>query len=145
MLKFNMMNSRLNEFLFDGIRQEVRYIETMEVNAGVICDVYVFVHDKSKDLGIVKISKGRKTPLQKVIKGTRTIEGYISGKGRLIIDRSNGQHEVVEVNENAQIPLEIVVMVDDVMQWQADTSEDLQVYEICFPPYEDGRFISLSE
>ena len=26
------------------------------------------------------------------------------------------------------------------MQWEADKDSDLVAYEICFPPYEDGRY-----
>jgi len=29
------------------------------------------------------------------------------------------------------------------MQWEADKEADLVAYEICFPPYEDGRYENL--
>jgi hypothetical protein len=32
------------------------------------------------------------------------------------------------------------VGIGDVMQWEADKETDLVAYEICFPPYEDGRY-----
>jgi hypothetical protein len=36
--------------------------------------------------------------------------------------------------------LEVEVKIGETMQWQAAPDSDLEVYEICFPPYADGRF-----
>ena len=47
----------------------VTYVETMQVKDGVSCDVYTFDNDNSKDLAIVTVDKGSKTPLQKIQKG----------------------------------------------------------------------------
>lgn len=54
------------------------------------------------------------------------------------MSRADGEINTYEVNELTPLPFEIAVMINDVMQWQADS--DLVLYEICFPPYEDGRF-----
>jgi hypothetical protein len=31
------------------------------------------------------------------------------------------------------------------MQWFADDDSSLTAYEICYPPYEDGRYENISE
>jgi hypothetical protein len=36
------------------------------------------------------------------------------------------------------------ISIGDIIQWRADDNSDLEVYEICFPPYEPGRFKNLS-
>lgn len=30
------------------------------------------------------------------------------------------------------------------MQWQADSEEPLEIFEICYPPFEEGRFENVS-
>jgi hypothetical protein len=40
---------------------------------------------------------------------------------------------------------EVAVAVGETMQWQAADEADLVVYEICEPPYADGRFENLAE
>lgn len=128
---------------FAGKEQAISYIETSHVTKGVICDIYKFVDDNSKDLGIIRIDTGGKTPLQEVLKGDRTIEGYISGRGKLVIIKEDNTQKEYSVNENMQRPFEMVVEIGEKMQWQADSDSFLIVYEICFPPYEDGRFKNL--
>ena len=123
---------------FDG--QEVRLVETTQVKEGVICDVYQFVNNNSKDLGIIRIEAGCKSPRQKVLKGDKTLQIYQEGKGSLEVVRENGK------TENYQYPGSIVsveVNVGDIMQWIAN--EYLVYYEICYPPYLDGRFENLNE
>ena len=66
-----MIIMRLNSFNFEGKDMSVNFIEMMEVVEGVECDVYEFIGDKSKDLGIIRIKAGGKTPLQKVLKGEK--------------------------------------------------------------------------
>lgn len=127
-------------FSFEGKWQTVSYVETMHVNEGVDCDVYTFDGDPSKDLGIIRITPGSKTPLQKVLQGNRTIEGYISGKGKLTITKLDGKQEVYTVGEESNKSLAVIVDIGELMQWEADTDSGLVAYEICFPPYEDGRF-----
>jgi hypothetical protein len=83
----------LTSFNFEGNEQAITYIETTHVVDGVDCKVYSFIDDDTKDLGIIKISPSKKTPLQKVLKGEKTIEGYISGKGKLTITKLDGKHE----------------------------------------------------
>lgn len=132
-------NTPLINFEFEGTILKVSYIETMKVAEGVTCDVYRFDDDGTKDLGIIRISSGCKTPLQKIIKGNRTVEGYVSGDGKLIVS-GNGDEKVYKTIKGEK--LQVDVKIGETMQWQAG-EEDLFVYEICFPPYEDGRYENL--
>lgn len=130
----------LKSFRFEENEQVVSYVETMRVTDGVDCEVYTFDGDSSKDLGIIKINPGRKTPLQKVLKGDRTIEGYVSGKGKLYVTKPDGRQETYAVGEESRKPFSVIVEIGELMQWEADEDSDLVAYEICFPPYEDGRY-----
>lgn len=132
-------NNHLTDFEFEGVRQNVLFVETMNVAEGVTCDVYKFDDDNTKDLGIIKIQPGFKTPLQKVLKGDRTVEGYISGNGKLIV--SDGKEEKIYQSEKGK-ELQVNVNVGETMQWCA-IDEPLVAYEICFPPYEEGRYENL--
>ena len=130
----------LQTFENKGEPQKVTFVETMDVTEGVQCDVYSFVDDSEKDLAIIRIAAGKHTPSQRVIKGDKTIEGYISGKGKLIITKQTGEEDVYRTDEKH---LEVVVNTGDVMQWIADSNSPLIAYEICYPPYEDGRYQNL--
>lgn len=130
----------LKTFLFEDKEQAVSFVETIHVAVCVDCDVYSFDNDQAKDLGIIKIRPGAKTPLQKVLKGERTIEGYLSGKGKLTVTGIDGQQKVYLVNEETKKPFSVTVKIGELMQWRADENSDLVAYEICFPPYEDGRY-----
>lgn len=134
----------IKTFNFEGKEQIVSFVETMHVTDGVDCDVYAFHEDLTKDLGIIKISPGNKTPLQKVLKGERTIEGYLSGKGKLTITKTDGQIKIHPVSPELKELLAVTVGIGELMQWQADKDSHLVVYEICFPPYEDGRFENIT-
>ena len=136
-------NKKLTTFTFEGESQSVSFVETMKVTTGVECDVYTLDGDKTKDLGIIRIDQGCKTPLQKVLKGDRTIEGYLSGKGKLVITNANNEQREYQVNNNTNKPFEVTVAIGELMQWQADKESPLVAYEICFPPYEDGRYENL--
>ena len=132
-------------FSFEGKEQPVSFVETMQVTNGVECDVYTFDGDPTKDLGIIRMKPVSKTPLQKVLKGDRTIEGYISGKGKLVITQLDGKQKVYFVNKELKEPVVVTVEVGELMQWEADSDSDLKVYEICFPPYEDGRYENIKQ
>lgn len=122
----------------------VTYIETMQVKDGVECDTYSFDGDGTKDLAIVRVAKGSKTPLQKVLLGNKTIEGFVGGKGTLIIRQEDGTAQSYHFDEaDASQVKSVEVKVGQIMQWSADTN--LTFYEICNPPYQDGRFENLPE
>lgn len=133
----------LTEFEFEEGLRGVDFIETVQVTEDVKCDVYSVRDDDSKDLGIIRIDLGAKTPLQKVQKGVETVEGHVSGKGTLTITRASGEEEVYPVCDDAQEKFKIDVGIGDTMQWQADKDSELVAFEICIPPYEDGRYENL--
>ena len=118
--------------------QKIKFIETTQVKEGVVCDIYEFENDASKDLGIVKVSKGFKTPLQKVLSGEKTIEMFREGVGRLTVT-SIDNYERVYVFPGEQEYVE--VKIGEIMQWEA--VEDLTFAEICYPPYKNDRFLNL--
>ena len=137
-----MKNSRIESFTYNGATLAVVFQESYEVVPGVTCDVYIHPETQQRDLGIITIEPHAKTPRQKVLGGDETIEGYLSGKGTLTITHRDGKQSVFEVgpeNEGFSHPVEI----GEIMQWQADDNEGLIVFEICFPPYQDGRFENL--
>jgi len=127
-------------FLFDGREQSVVFIETIQIPTGEECDVYKFENDPSKDLGIIRMKPGGKTPLQKILKGDRTIEGYVSGRGRLTITGTDGKRVVYKVDEETGKSFSVWVEIGECMQWEADKDSELVAYEVCLPPYEDGRY-----
>jgi len=130
----------INTFPFDGKEQVVSFVETMKVADGVECDVYAFDGDTTKDLGIIKIKPGKNTPLQRVLKGDKTIEGHLSGKGRLVVTQADGAKNSYAVDDRLKEPFSITVQIGEQMQWIAEEETALITYEICFPPYEDGRY-----
>ncbi len=130
----------IKTFIFEDKEQPVSFVETMQVAKGVECDVYAFDGDKTKDLGIIRIKPGSKTPLQKVLKGDRTVEGYISGEGKLTITKIDGSKKIYEVKGELKEPVVVTVAIGEQMQWEATSDSNLHAFEICFPPYEDGRY-----
>lgn len=132
-------SKKLAQFLIDDKFVTVQYIETQTVKDGVECDVYAFPGDDTKALAIVRVREGCKTPLQKVLLGEKTIEGLVSGSGMLTIDSVTYEFGSDLENE------EIIVAVGQTMQWHANGEDDLTFYEICEPPYSDGRFENLTE
>lgn len=128
----------IKTFNLDGVKQPVSFIETTQVVDGVECDVYCFTEDEDKDLGIIRIEKGKKTPLQKVLQGEKTIEQYISGKGKLTITKQDGTQKVLPADNSN--PVLKIVNTGEIMQWEADPDSELVIAEICYPPYKEGRF-----
>lgn len=133
----------ITDFKLNGISSTVRFVESMKVKEGVYCDVYEFLDDSSKDLGIVTVKPNSMTPRQKILKGKRTVEGYISGDGEFIIQRTDGKYETFKVKRG--VTFEFDVNIGEVMQWKSTGKSDLVFYEICFPPYEDGRYENLND
>ena len=134
-------SEKLREFGDPG--SPVTFIEYVKVKDGVDCDVYSFDDDQNKDLAIVTVAQGVKTPRQRVVSGVTTIEGYLSGKGTLSVESPNGHVEIIYFDE--QNPGTVMVEVGDVMQWTADPDSELVFSEVCVPPYQEGRFENLPE
>jgi hypothetical protein len=136
---------KLSEFSYGGETLEARLVESVQVAEGVVCDVYEHPGTKDRDLGIITIQPGCKTPLQKVVSGSETIEGWVSGRGRLMITRVDGSRVVHEVDERGGVEFSCVVEVGEMMQWEADEESELVAFEICYPPYEPGRYENIEE
>lgn len=94
----------LTHFTLNNKSEPVKYIETIQVTKGVTCNTYSFPNDAGKDLAVIHIEPGGKTPLQKVLNGEKTIEGYLSGNGRLVINRKNGKKEIYICNDKSPKP-----------------------------------------
>jgi hypothetical protein len=122
--------------------RQVTYIETMQVKDGVECDTYSFVGDDTQDLAIVRVTKGFKTPLQKILQGDKTVEGFMEGKGTLVVQLEDGTTNTYDMDATSASK-EVEVKVGQIMQWTAPSDTDLVFYEICDPPYKDGRFENL--
>ena len=135
------MNKRTH-FNWHGEDLLVEFVETTAVKTGVECDVYQFVGYITKDLGIIRATSGSSTPLQRVVRGIRTIEGFLEGSGTLTTTDADG-HTQQYTYPDEHTPAEVAVMIGQTMQWQA--TSDLTCYEICEPPYTDGRYEDLSE
>lgn len=134
-----MESLQLKEFVYEGETLKIRYVDTTHPNEYSDCDVYIIVGQNDRDLGIIRIKKGGFTPLQKVIKGNKTVEGYISGSGKLIVNQIDGSQNVYVVNSESN-DFHIEIKIGETMQWFANNNSELVVFEICYPPYEDGRF-----
>lgn len=137
------INPYLTEFEFEGLKLPVTYTETVNVAEGVTCDVYKFDGDNKKDLGIIHIQPGAKTPRQRVLTGERTIEGYVSGKGMFFIGPEPGIDVVHGVGAVPNDHFSISVERGEIMQWQAADDSKLTVFEVCYPPYAPGRYENL--
>ena len=120
----------------------VSFIKTQAIKDGVVCDIYTFTQDSSKDLGIVTVSPGFKTPPQRVLLGDATIEGYMSGEGTLTVTKKDGKVQKYYFSNPTEAK-EVEIKVDEIMQWENDGNSDLVFYEICLPPYKDGRYENL--
>jgi hypothetical protein len=136
--------NKLTSIKFDGGDHEISFIETMKVKDGVWCDTYSFVGDDTKDLAIVRVDKGYKTPRQRILQGNRTIEGLLEGKGTFTVQLENDTTNTYELDATSPNK-EVEVKVGQIMQWTAPPDTDLVFYEICEPPYQDGRFENLPD
>lgn len=83
--------------------EDFEFVETTDVKEGVRCHVYEYKHDDSRDLGIVEVEKGYKTPKQKVLLGDKTIEIFSLARVYL---------RLLEVMEKQKRTLILVVKVE---------------------------------
>jgi hypothetical protein len=135
--------NKLTQFTFEDQPVPVDFVETRIVKEGVECDIYAFAHDELRDLVIVRVIKGFSTPLQRVLLGKKTIEGFLEGSGTLLIKSADNEPESYHFPNTGDN--EIVVSIGQTMQWAASRDTDLVFYEVCEPRYEEGRFENLSE
>jgi hypothetical protein len=132
--------NKLSEFK----NRKVSFIETMQVKDGVECDTYSFIDDDTQDLAITCVTRGFKTPLQKILQGSKTIESFLEGKGMLTVQLEDSTTNTYDLDATS-INKEVEVKVGQIMQWTAPEDTDLVFYEICDLPYQDGRFEDLPE
>ncbi len=124
----------------NGKELRVIYLETQEVKEGVECDLYEFDGDTTKDLAIVRVKPGFSTPLQRILKGEKTTEGFLGGSGYFeLTSNDKTKRALFKTGDSG----EIEVKIGDLMQWTADKDSGLTFYEICSPPYKYGRFENL--
>jgi hypothetical protein len=122
--------------------ESVGFAESSIVCAGVECFIYRFVNDPTKkDLALVYVLPGHCTPLQRVIGGDRTLEGYYAGEGELDVVTESGEVLVYRYPSEHTRPVE--VGKNCLMRWRAAESVSVTFYELCWPPYSDGRFENL--
>jgi len=119
-------------FAFQWENLVVKFIKTSQVIEWVECDVYEFIGDESKDLWIIRIQAWFATPKQRILKWEKTYEWWMSGRWKFLVN---------DVEYNIEEENVFTVWVGDIVQWVADT--DMVCYEVCYPPYEDGRFENL--
>ena len=136
---------RLDLFKLNGNDEPVRYLETTVVKDGVECDIYEFSNDTSRDLAIIRVHGGYTTPLQRILKGESTTEGFLEGKATLTVTPPEGESQIHYFSSPSDVGKEVVVAIGQTMQWAASKEAGLVFYEICEPPYEDGRFENLTE
>ena len=126
----------------EGLEQPVKFIERMVVvKNSVTCDVYEI--NGEKDLAIIHIAPNGATPLQQVIQAeTITLEEHVYGEGKLVIKRKNGEIEVFDTTTGK---INVLVNQGDYMQWQnTSNNAELTAFEVCYPPYQDGRYHNLT-
>lgn len=134
----DMLNTKDKLTSFRG--EAVEFIEVQSVKDGVECDVYSFFDDDTKDLGIIRVKQGSETPKQQILKGDKTVEGFLFGKADLVFSRATQDVTIYGYSDDSY-GVDTVLSVSDTMQWRAH--EDSVLYEICYPRYEDGRFKEL--
>lgn len=67
----------------------------------------------------------------------------MNGTGALTVTAQDGSQKTYTFTGDVEANIETEVHIGELMQWSAET--DLSFYEICDPPYEDGRFEDLEE
>ena len=148
--------SDLMEFTHAGRTYAVEQTGSLAVAHGVVCDTYSIDITDDWDLGIIKIDPGCRTPRQRVVGGSQTIEMYLVGEGYLAVapdtQRSPNvfpfEFDNLWTSEGCEI-LDgrsrcVSVEPGEVMQWTASGHMALVAAELCWPPYADGRFEDLS-
>lgn len=134
--------SHLTYLAYGGKNLPVSFVETTAVQEGVMCDVYAV--DEERDLGVVTIQPGFHSPRQRVLKGTKTIQRFVSGAAQLSVTNQEGKEQAYSFpSSNEAHSNDIEVKVGEIMEWSSLGPDPLVYHEICEPPYEDGRFENL--
>jgi len=140
------MSTKISSVPLDGKELPVTFAESQQVKMGVTCDIYTFANDMTKDLAIIEIQPGFRSPRQRVLKGTRTIQRFVSGTANLYVDELDGsEHTRFFSTEELLENTDVEVKVGEIMQWSSLGPNPLIYYEICEPPFVEGRFEDLPE
>lgn len=131
---------KLKSFVVSGEILYLTYESTNEVKKGVMCDVYSVVDRTDVDFAFVTMKGGSTTPLQRVVGGDRTTEIHVSGIGQFFFQENDGAEPKLFNLEEGK-PFALDIPVGSTVRWIAET--DLTFAEVCYPPYEDGRYIDL--
>ncbi len=130
----------MKTFRYEDQDLPVSFVETIDVQEWVQCDVYDFVDDSSKDLWVVRLEKWVSSPYQLVVWWDKTLLGYISGNGKFIFETDEW---VFEYKMRKGIKFEFLINKWEKMKWIADNDSELMYYEVYLPPYRDGRYLDL--
>jgi hypothetical protein len=80
----------LSEFQFNDQIWKLVNNRSYGVVSGVYCDDYEIVGDSEKDLAMIHVHSNVKTPRQLVKYGEKTIEVFMHGSGKLIVEDARG-------------------------------------------------------
>ena len=140
------MSTKISTLPFEGKSLPVTFVESQQVKEGVTCDIYTIDGDSTKDLAVIEIQPGLRSPRQRISKGTRTIQRFIGGSANLYIDElDGGERTRYFKSEEAAQNNDVEVQIGEIMQWSSLGPDPLVYYEICEPPFEKGRFEDLPE
>lgn len=129
----------LVSFYYLGEHRPVRYLQTEKVKSGVFCDVYEFTGQNAYDLAVVRVAPNHSTPVQRIeLEGSKTVEGILDGYGSFFAAGAS------RTSLTFGTPKVHTLSSGDIMQWEAG-DDGLTFFEICHPPYEDGRFTNLTD
>ena len=126
---------------FGGFDLAVKFRKATQVAPGVVCEEFDCVDKPEMDIGIIRIDPGAKTPPQKLLSGTRTVEGFLSGAGALFVTPEGGEFESFSFGMTNRIGRKFAeLQPGDVVQWVAAPDSELVAIEMCWPPFSEGRF-----
>jgi hypothetical protein len=132
-----MLDNELT-IVVDGDFVRCAFVKVDHVAPGVVAYLYDPIDVSEFDVARVEVAPGNRTPRQRVLNGSRTIERFDSGGGTFTHVRQGTQ---TEYRFPSKIE-EIEVQVGDEMQWLAGDG-GLIFIELCWPPFAAGRFLDL--
>jgi len=144
MVRHEIVHPEISRLFGEEQFSRVSFVEVTNEGLGTNCHVYNIEGNDQRDLGIIVMEPGSKTPLQRVLRGDHTFEGFVSGKGTLTVVKECGEILVYQVGKQSKPTFSVEVKIGELMQWQAAPNARLVAFEICYPPYQENRFENLS-
>lgn len=106
----------------------------------------MYAVDEERDLGVVTIQPGFHSPRQRILRGTKTIQRFVSGTAQLSVTDQEGKEQAYSFPSSNEVHNnDVEVKVGEIMEWNSLGPDPLVYHEICEPPYEDGRFENLPQ